>query len=71
MVHDSMRNLKLDKRLARRRGWVEENELETALEGLPDVSEKVELVRVDEPAEASAEAPPPGSPAPPPEEPGL
>ena len=44
MVHRSMENLKLDKRLAARRGWVDPNEAETAREALPDVSEKGERI---------------------------
>jgi hypothetical protein len=50
-----MRNLELDKRLARRRGWIEAERLRQALESLPDVSEKV--ARVEEQAETAA---PPG-----------
>jgi hypothetical protein len=52
MVHDSMRNLELDKRLARRRGWIEPERLRQALETLPDVSEKV--ARPEEGAETAA-----------------
>ncbi len=44
MVHDSMRNLKIDKRLLRRQGWIESAELERELEALPDASPKGELV---------------------------
>jgi hypothetical protein len=34
------RNLRLDRRLIRRRGWIPEEELERELEALPDVAEK-------------------------------
>jgi hypothetical protein len=40
MAHDSNRNLKFDRRLLRRRGWVDPKELEKELADLPDVSHK-------------------------------
>jgi hypothetical protein len=40
MDRESTRGLKLDKRLTRRRGWIEKDELTKALEALPDVSGK-------------------------------
>lgn len=40
MERGSMEKLKFDKRLARRRGWVEESDLTTHVDGLPDVSDK-------------------------------
>lgn len=40
MVQDYTRNLKLDRRLLRRRGWIDRQELEKALADLPDVSDK-------------------------------
>ncbi len=46
MVHRSMENLKLDKRLAGRRGWIEPEELERQRESLPDVEDKAERVAV-------------------------
>lgn len=46
MVHDSMRNLRLDKRLTRRRGWLPPDELEKELAALPDVGEKAERIPV-------------------------
>jgi len=48
MVHDSIRNLRLDKRLLRRKNWISPAELERALEELPDVSGKAELSAPDE-----------------------
>ena len=46
MVHRSMENLKLDKRLAARRGWLEPLEREQLRDSLPDVSDKAEVVAV-------------------------
>ena len=56
MVHESMRNLELDKRLTGRRGWISPQDLEKALEALPDASEKVAP-----PEERAGEAPGAGS----------
>jgi hypothetical protein len=52
MVHDSMRNLRLDKRLLRRRGWVAPEELGKELEGLPDVSAKADRIAILESSES-------------------
>jgi hypothetical protein len=43
MVHDYIRNLKFDRRLLRRRGWVDPEELEKEFADLPDVSHKAQL----------------------------
>ena len=40
MDRDSMRKLRLDRRLIGRRGWISTQELDSALESLPDVSSK-------------------------------
>ena len=40
MAHNYNRNLKFDRRLLRRRGWVDPEELEKELADLPDVSHK-------------------------------
>ncbi|MDX1649717.1 MAG: hypothetical protein R3263_07665 [Myxococcota bacterium] len=52
MVHESMRNLRLDKRLLRRRGWIAPEELEKELEALPDAEPKAERVPVLETEES-------------------
>jgi hypothetical protein len=39
MLGDAIRKLKFDRRLARRRGWVEAEDLERAVEGLPDLAD--------------------------------
>jgi hypothetical protein len=57
MVHDSMRNLEFDKRLARRRGWVDPGRLREAIESLPDATDKI--ARQEEQAETPA--PPAGA----------
>ena len=59
MVHESMRNLELDKRLTGRRGWISPQEMEQALEALPDASDKVAP-----PDEEQAEPVKAGDPAP-------
>jgi len=46
MVHRSMENLKFDKRLAARRGWLDPQDAEERLTSLPDVSDKAEVVAV-------------------------
>jgi hypothetical protein len=55
MLGDAIRALKLDRRLASRRGWIAEAELVRRLLELPDVKEKA--------------AEPPPAPEPPPEPP--
>lgn len=51
MANDRIRNLKLDRRLLRRRGWIDAAELEKELADLPDVSDKALLPGEEEPAE--------------------
>ena len=41
MDQKAMQQFRLDRRLIRRRGWIGREELERALEALPDVSEKI------------------------------
>ena len=41
MDRESMEQLRLDRRLIRRRAWISPEELERELEKLPDVSHKV------------------------------
>lgn len=59
MVQDYTRNLKLDRRLLRRRGWIEPEELSKAISDLPDVSHKAAPQ-----GEESGEAPEGGAPQP-------
>jgi hypothetical protein len=40
VLKDAIRSLKLDRRLATRRGWIQDQELSTALGQLPDVKDK-------------------------------
>jgi hypothetical protein len=56
VVHDSLRNLRLDKRLLRRRDWIPAEELERALSELPDLVEAVEWTRPEEPGSKPGEA---------------
>jgi hypothetical protein len=41
MDRDSMQKLRLDRRLIKRRGWIDSKQLEQALEKLPDVAHKI------------------------------
>lgn len=54
MLKDAIRSLKLDRRLATRRGWIQEQELTHALGQLPDVKDKA---AEPAPAQAPAEDP--------------
>jgi len=58
MVHESMSNLRFDRRLLARRGWISPDELERVLQELPDVSAKGERVDDDEAVEEPAGTPP-------------
>ena len=49
MHDDTTRQLRLDRRLAGRRGWIEEKELQQELERLPDVAAKGDLIDVPAP----------------------
>jgi len=61
MIDRHMRDLRFDRRLQRRRGWISAQEYEEAAQGLPDVATKGELVTDEEEAssEPAAEATPP------------
>jgi hypothetical protein len=67
MVHRSMENLKLDKRLAARRGWLDPTEAEAVQKSLPDVAEKAELVAMAGAAESAGGPSGEGGPETPPE----
>lgn len=47
MDNESLEKMRLDKRLTGRRGWISADDLQRALDALPDVSDKI--------------APPPGA----------
>lgn len=51
MAHESLRNIRLDRRLLQRRGWIQAEQLDEELSALPDVSEKAR--RGDEEASGS------------------
>ena len=58
MDYDHTRKLKFDRRLLRRRGWVDSEELEKELADLPDVSHKAQPQDEDgEPSPEPAEPP--------------
>jgi len=68
MDRESMRRLKLDRRLIRRRGWLSEQELERELAALPDASHKIAPIEGEPSAPLEqAEAPANESPQEPPE----
>ena len=52
MNRDSIQKLRLDRRMIRRHGWISGKELETALETLPDASEKMTTLGDAEDGEA-------------------
>ena len=48
MIDRHIRDLRLDRRLLDRRGWISAQDLEEALSSLPDVADKGELVTDEE-----------------------
>ena len=56
MNNESIRNLRLDRRLHARRDWIEEKELQAALDALPDVADKIMPAGEDEPVAEQAQA---------------
>jgi hypothetical protein len=67
MERESMRRLRMDRRLIRRRGWLSKEELERELAALPDASHKIAPVgsepsapseQTETPAAESPEEPP-------------
>jgi len=57
MAYDYSQKLKFDRRLLRRRGWVDPQELEKELADLPDVSDKAHSPADEEPAQEPEEPP--------------
>ena len=62
MDSNSMKQLRLDQRLIRRRGWISKDELERELSALPDSSHKVapQEDQNPEPGSAAPTEPVPG-----------
>lgn len=58
MAYDHTHKLKFDRRLLRRRGWVDPGELEKELADLPDVSHKVQPLGEAETPSPAPEKPP-------------
>lgn len=54
MIDRHIRDLKLDRRMQHRHGWISAQDLEEALATLPDVAGKGELVTEEEPAREPA-----------------
>ncbi len=63
MDRDSMKRLRLDRRLIRRRGWISQRDLERELSALPDVSDKIQPPDSED-AEADGSDESPGAAAP-------
>lgn len=63
MIDRHIRDLRLDRRLHRRLGWISAQDLDEALESLPDVAAKGELVTEEEEAASAAEPEPAPAPA--------
>jgi len=57
MTYDYTRKLKFDRRLLRRRGWVDPEELEKELADLPDVSDKAQPLAEEEPSQEPDQRP--------------
>jgi hypothetical protein len=55
VLKDAIRSLKLDRRLATRRGWIQEQELTHALGQLPDVKDKAAEPAPAQPASEGAQ----------------
>lgn len=56
MNRESMENLRLDRRLLNRRGWISKAEREKQFAALPDVSQKIAPPDEDQPSGVSPEA---------------
>ena len=57
MHDDATKQLRLDRRLAGRRGWIGEAELARALDALPDVSAKGDVIEAPAPRRRDESAP--------------
>lgn len=60
MLSDAIKNMKLDRRLGLRRGWISESELQAGLESLPDVAGKGTFADDDEAQAAPTHSGPAG-----------
>lgn len=55
MIDRHIRDLRFDRRLQHRRGWISAQDLQSAIEALPDSAAKGELVTDEETSEGSSE----------------
>ena len=53
MNREALKDLRTDRRLINRRGWISKAELEKDLEALPDVSNKIAPPEEEEPSKAA------------------
>ncbi len=58
MDRKSMTQLKFDRRLVHRRGWINKEELTSELAALPDVADKIAPDEAEEPATPAPESDP-------------
>ena len=58
MIDRYIRDLRFDRRMQHRRGWISAQEMEEAVATLPDVAGKGEIVTEEEPAPEKAVARP-------------
>lgn len=58
MAHDSLRNIRLDRRLLQRRDWIDSEQLEKELSALPDVAQKARRGDEGEPSGGESAASP-------------
>ena len=62
MIDRHIRDLRLDRRMQHRRGWISAQDLDEALAALPDVAEKGELVTPEDLLGAAARGRPAADP---------
>jgi hypothetical protein len=57
MDDESLKKLRLDKRLIGRRGWISDDQLQSALDELPDASDKIAPPTTSESDESPSDGP--------------
>ena len=57
MDRESMKRLKLDRRLIGRRGWISQKDLERELAALPDASDKIQPAEIQDAEAGDSTAP--------------
>ena len=57
MDRESMKRLKLDRRLIGRRGWISQQDLERELSSLPDAADKIQPAEIKDAESGDSNAP--------------